>query len=231
VIFLFLFLTNRISISPQPEYLSFAVLPFESLNPTQQDEYFSEGMTNEIINKMTMLNELKVVPAVSVSKYNNSSQDARQIAKELRVDYILVGEIKKDGDKIIIGIRLIRTKGYNTIWSEEFEDRLENIFYVQDNICRKIHEKLNLNIDQELTLLSNAGKTNDYLAYDNYLKGSYILNRLNENNDDPWKLYHQGKFYWGKATPESNKLAITLFSQAIETDRYFALAYIGLAHC
>ncbi len=231
VIFLFLLFTNRISIFPQPEYLSFAVFPFENLNESKQDEYFSEGMTNEIINKMTMLNELKVIPAVSVSKYNNSSQDAKQIAEELKVDYILVGKIKKDGNKITIGVQLIRTKNYNTIWTEEFEDRFENVFFIQESICRKIHEKLNLNIDQQLTLLSNAGKTNDYLAYDNYLKGNYILNRLNENNDDPWKLYHQGKFYWGKTTPESNKLAINIFNQAIEIDRNFALAYVGLAHC
>jgi len=231
VIFLFLFFTNRISFSPQPEYLSFAVLPFENLNPSLQNEYFSEGMTNEIINKMTIMNELKVIPAVSVSKYNNSSQDTRQIAEELSVDYILVGKIKKDGDKITIGVQLIRAKGYKNIWSEEFEDRLENIFFIQENICRKIHKKLNLNIDQNLSLLANTGRTNDYLAYDNYLKGNYVLNRLNEDNDDPWKLYHQGKFYWGKWTPEGNKLAINLFSQAIEIDRNFALAYIGLAHC
>jgi len=231
VIFLFLFFTNRISISPQPEYLSFAVLPFENLNPTQQDEYFSEGMTNEIINKMTILNELKVIPAVSVSKYNNSSQDSKQIAEELSVDYLLEGKIKKDGDKITIGVQLIRTKDNKNIWSEEFEDRLENVFYIQESICRKIHEKLNLNIDQQLTLLSNAGKTNDYLAYDNYLKGNYILNRLNEDDDDPWKLYHQGKFYLGMCTSEGNKLAINLFNQAIEIDRNFALAYIGLALC
>jgi len=231
VIFLFLFFTNRISFSPQPKYLSFAVLPFENLNPSQQDEYFAEGMTNEIINKMTMLNELKVVPAVSVSKYNNSSQDVKQIAEELSVDYILEGKIKKDGDKITIGVQLIRTKDYKNIWCEEFENILENILFIQDNICRKIHEKLNLNIDQNLSLLANAGKTNDYLAYDNYLKGNYILSRLNENNSDPWKLYHQGKFYWGKCTPESNKFAIGLFSQAIEIDRNFAPAYIGLAHC
>jgi len=231
VIFLFLLFTNRISISPQPEYLSFAVLPFENLNPSQQDEYFSEGMTNEIINKMTMMNELKVIPAVSVSKYNNSSQDAKQIAKELSVDYILEGKTKKDGNKITIGVKLISMKNYNTIWSEEFEGRIENVFFIQESICRKIHEKLNLNIDQELSVLANAGKTNDYLAYDNYLKGNYILSRLNEDNDDPWKLYHQGKFYWGKTTPESNKLAIYLFNQAIEIDRYFAQAYVGLAHC
>ncbi len=231
VIFLFLLFTNRISISPQPEYLSFAVLPFENLNESKQDEYFSEGMTNEITNKMTMLNELKVIPAVSVSKYNNSSQDVRQIAEELRVDYLLVGKTKKDGDKIIIYVKLIRIKDYNTIWSEEFEDRFENVFFIQESICRKIHEKLNLNIDQQLTLLSSAGRTNDYLAYDNYLKGNYILSRLNEDHDDPWKLYHQGKFYWGKTTPESNRLAINLFSHAIDIDRNFALAYIGLAHC
>ncbi len=231
VIFLFLLFTNRISISPQPEYLSFAVLPFENLNESKQDEYFSEGMTNEITNKMTMLNELKVIPAVSVSKYNNSSQDAKQIAEELSVDYLLVGKIKKDGDKITIGIKLIRTKDNKNIWSEEFEDRLENIFFIQESICRKIHEKLNLNIDQEFTRLSNAGRTNDYLAYDNYIKGNYILNRLNEDDDDPWKLYHQGKFYGDKWTLDGNKLAINLFSKAIDIDRNFTLAYVGLAQC
>jgi TolB-like protein len=231
VIFLFLFLTNRISFSPQPEYLSFAVLPFENLNESKQDEYFSEGMTNEIINKMTTMNELKVIPAVSVYKYNNSFQDAKQIGKELSVDYILEGKTKKDGDKITIGVKLIRTKDYNTIWSEEFEDRFENILYIQDNICQKIHEKLNLNIDQEQSVLANAGKTNDYAAYDNYLKGNYILNRLNDDYDDPWELYHQGKFYLGQSTSEGNKLAINLFSQAIEIDRNFALAYVGLANC
>jgi len=231
MIFLFLLFTDRISIPPQPEYLSFAVLPFENLNESKQDEYFSEGMTNELINKMTMLNELKVVPAVSVSKYNNSSQDAKQIAEELSVDYILEGKIKTDGDKITIGVQLIRAKDYKNIWSEEFEDKLENIFYVQNNICRKIHEKLNLNIDQELSVLANAGRTNDYMAYDNYLKGNHILNRLNKNNNDSWKLYHQGRFYWGKCTKESNELAVALFSQAVKNDRNFTLAYIGLAHC
>ena len=231
VIFLFLFLTNRISISPQPEYLSFAVLPFENLNESKQDEYFSEGMTNEIINKMTMMNELKVIPAVSVYKYNNSSQDAKQIGKELNADYILEGETKKDGDKITIGIQLIRAKDNKNIWSEEFEGRVENVFFIQESICRKIHEKLNLNIDQELTLLSKAGRTNSFLAYDNYLKGNYILNRLKKDDDNPWKLYHQGKFYLGKSTLEGNKLAINLFSQAIEIDRNFALAYVGLANC
>ena len=78
---------------------------------------------------------------------------------------------------------------------------------------------------------TGAGKTNDYLAYDNYLKENYILSNRNENNDDPWKLYHQGNFYWGKSTRESNKLAISLLSQAIEIDKNFALAYIGLANC
>jgi TolB-like protein len=225
-----LLFTNRISISPQSEFYSFAVLPFENLNSFQKDEYFSEGMTNEIINQMTMLNELKVLPAASVSQYNNSSQDTRQIAEELNVDYILLGTLKKEDIKITVGVRLIRAKDYSTIWSEEFVDSLENVFFIQENICRKIHEKLNLNIDPDLSLLANAGKTSDYMAYDNYLKGNYVLSRLNEDKDDPWKLYHQGKFYWVKTTPESNELAISLFSKAIETDKSFALAYIGLAY-
>jgi len=88
-----------------------------------------------------------------------------------------------------------------------------------------------LYIDPNLARLANDGKTSDYTAYDNYLKGDYILNNLVKNNDDPWKLYHQGKFYSGKTTLKSNKLAISLFSQAIEIDKNFALAYIGLAYC
>lgn len=231
VIFLLFVVTNRIAIFPRPENISVAVLPFENLNPSQKDEYFSEGMTNEIINKMTMLNELKVIPAVSVSKYSNSYQNAKQIAEELSVDYILVGRTKKDADKITIGVKLIRTKDYNTIWSEEFEDNLENVFFIQGNICRKIHEKLNLNCDRNLFHLSDAGETNDYMAYDNYLKGNYILNNMAKNNNDPWKLYQQGKFYGGKRTPDSNKLAINLFNQAIKIDKNFALPYIGLARC
>ncbi|MBA7644190.1 hypothetical protein ES703_51927 [subsurface metagenome] len=230
-ILLFLLFTNRITISPTPENLSLAVLPFENLNPSEYDEYFSAGITNEIINKLILLNKLKVIPAKSVSKYNNSSENKNQIAEELSADYILAAKIKKDDNKIRIHVQLIRTKNYKTIWSEEFEDGLENTFSIQENICRKIHEKLKLNIDQELLLLFDDGKTHDYLAYDNYLKGNHILSRLNENNSDPWKLYHQGKFYWGKCTPESNKFAIGLFSQAIEIDMNFAPAYIGLAHC
>ncbi len=230
-ILLFLLFTNRITISPPPENLSLAVLPFENLNPSEYDEYFSAGITNEIINKLILLNKLKVIPAKSVSKYNNSSENKNQIAEELSADYILAVKIKKDDNKIRMHVQLIRTKDYKIIWSEEFEDRLENTFSILENICRKIHEKLKLNIDQELPLLFDDGKTHDYLAYDNYLKGNHILSRLSENNSDPWKLYHQGKFYWGKCTPESNKFAIDLFSQAIEIDRNFTLAYIGLAHC
>jgi TolB-like protein len=230
-ILLFLLFTNRMTISPPPENLSLAVLPFENLNPSEYDEYFSAGITNEIINKLILLNKLKVIPAKSVSKYNNSSENKNQIAEELSADYILGAKIKKDDNKIRMHVQLIRTKDYKIIWSEEFEDRLENIFSIQENICRKIHEKLKLNIDQELPLLSEDGKTHDYLAYDNYLKGNHILSRLNENNSDPWKLYHQGKLYWGTSTPESNKFAISLFSQAIEIDMNFAPAYIGLAHC
>jgi len=229
-IFVFLLLTNRISISPPPENLSFAVLPFENLNPSKHEEYFSAGVTNEIVNRLTMLNKLRVVPAISVSKYN-SIKDKNQIAEELSVDYILEGKIKKDGNNIKIYVQLIRTKDYKDIWSEEFEDRLENILSIHENICRKIHEKLNLNIDQNLLLLSNERKTQDYLAYDNYLKGNLILNRISEDNGDPWKLYYQGNFYSGKTTQESNELAINLFRQAIEIDQNFVLAYIGLANC
>lgn len=231
IIFAFLFFKNGISTSSLSDNLSIAVFPFENLNSSEYDEYFSEGITNEIINNITKLGKLKVMPVNSVAKYKNTTKDTKQIGKELSTAYILKGKIEKEDNKIRMSVQLIRTKGNKNIWSAEYDGKLEDIFLIQENICQKINETLNINMDQKLPLSSNYGKTQDYVAFDNYLKGNYILNRKNENNNDPWKLYHQGKYYGGKFAQESNELAIILFNQAIKIDSHFALAYIGLSQC
>jgi TolB-like protein len=216
---------NTFSLSS--ESISIAVLPFENLSTSEYDEYFSEGITNEIINKLTMLNNIKVVHANFASNYKQNFKTTKTASEELDyVDYIIKGKTKKDGKKIKLEAELIRMKDNSKIWSAEFEERLENIFSVQDHICLKIYETLGKEKPQKIPFANYYGKTHDYLAYDNYLKANYILSRLRENNNDPWKLYYQGIYYTGKCTRDSNELAINLFNQAIEIDSKFVLPYI-----
>lgn len=229
IILAFSYFTHRITFSPGSDHISIAVFPFENLNSSRYVEYFSEGMTNEIINNLTNLSWLRVIPARYAAVHPKTSKTINQMGQELKADYILKGKIEKNENKIWMFVQLIRTKDDKNVWNKEYDCKLADIFTVQENIHKKINEILNRG--QELSSSSYYGKTHDYMAFDNYLKGNYILNRLNENNNDPWKLYHQGKYYSGQWTREGNELAINLFNQAIRIDSNFALAYIGLAYC
>jgi len=226
-----LYFSYRVLSSSSPITSSIAVMPFTNLNPSEYDEYFSEGIANSISNNLTVLSELKVIPALSVFKSKNAPINPKPISQKLGVDYVLKGNIKKVDDKFNLSVQLIRTKDDAKIWNAEFEEPLENLFTIQDNICAKISEILKLKMPQKFSSSFDYGDSRNYTAFDNYLKGNYILRRLNGENSDPWKLFCQGKYFWGKCTPDANELAINLFNQAIETDSKFALAYIGLAHC
>jgi TolB-like protein/tetratricopeptide (TPR) repeat protein len=208
-----------------------AVLPFENLNTSEYEEYFSEGLTKEITNSLIRLNRIKVVPSASDNEYENTPENLSKISKDLRADYFLLGKIEKGTGDIKVIISLIRGKDRENIWTEEYQSDLEDIFSIEDDICLKIHERLNIDLDEGSLLQAGRGSTRNYGAYDAYLKGDFILNRLLNQSDDPWKLYHQGKYYLGKFTPESNDLAIRFFNQAIEIDKHYALPYIGLALC
>ncbi|MDH5384162.1 MAG: hypothetical protein OEY18_05590 [Candidatus Aminicenantes bacterium] len=177
------------------------------------------------------MNKIRVVPAVENDQYVNTPEDIVKINKDLNADYFLVGEIEKNGDKLRINIRLIRGKDNKNLWNEVYDSDQEEIFSVKEDICQKIHEKLGIGMDDNLLVYSSSGDTKDYRAYDIYLKGNFILNRIVEQDNDPWKLYHQGKYYLGRFTQEGNELAISLFNQATEMDNSYALAYIGLAQC
>lgn len=228
-IFVFLYFSQLKKPAHAAKSSSIAVFPFENLNSSEYHEYFSEGIPNEITKILTMHNNLKVIPS-SVT-FNNKNRNEEQMAKELDVDYILKGKIKKTDRKILLEIQLIRTKDYKSLWRAEYDEELENIFSIQENVCRKISETLNIDPTQILNLPLNNIKAKDYLAFDTYLKGNYILNRLNGENKDLWKLYHQGNYYSGKLTRNTNELAIKFFNEAIQIDNNFAQAYYGLANC
>jgi len=221
---------KRAPISP-PSEPTIVVFPFENHSSSEYEEYFSEGITNEIVSSLIRMNKIRVVPAVENDQYVNTPEDIVKINKDLNADYFLVGEIEKNGDKLRINIRLIRGKDNKNLWNEVYDSDQEEIFSVKEDICQKIHEKLGIGMDDNLLVYSSSGDTKDYRAYDIYLKGNFILNRIVEQDNDPWKLYHQGKYYLGRFTQEGNELAISLFNQATEMDNSYALAYIGLAQC
>ncbi len=208
-----------------------AVLPFENLNSSEYEEYLSEGLTNEITNSLIRLNRIKVIPAAEDGPYEHTPDNLSKIHRDLKVDYFLLGKIEKSEKDIRIIMSLVRGEDKKNIWTEEFASDLEGIFSIEEDICHKIHERLSIELDDGSLIRASSGSTKNYGAYDAYLKGNFVLNRIVEQDDDPWKLYHQGKYYLGRFTPDANEMAISLFTQATEMDNHYALAYIGLAQC
>jgi TolB-like protein len=231
LIFASLYFTQKKAPSSPFKNPSIAISPVEMLNSTGYDQYMAEGMTRQIINSLVRWNQLQVIP-LDVPDNKNSAQDIRIRARELKADYLLNAKMEKSEDKVKIQTDLSRIKDNRSVWNEVLESDLPNLSSLNENICLKIHEKLNLTNNNSQSLLSfNGGEGIPYEAFDSYLKGSFLLNRINKENNPPWKLYHKGKYYLNLSTRESNEIAIKLFSEAIEIDKNYAEAYIGLAQC
>ncbi len=189
---------------------SIAVLPFNNFSSEADNEYFSDGITEEIINALTRIKDLKVASRTSVFTYKKEIKDIREIGKELDVSTILEGSVRKSGNKIRVTAQLISTDDGFHIWSENFDGDLKDIFAVQDEIARKIVDKLEdrFTLQDEKKIYESS--TDSIEAYNYYL---------------------QGLFYWNKRTPEAIYKAIDYFDRAIaECDTYInALAF--LANC
>jgi TolB-like protein/TPR repeat protein len=207
------------------------VLPLKNLNSSEYEEYFSEGIMNEIERSRIRLNKIRVIPGSTDDPSQHSTLNMEILGQKLKPDYLVMGEIRQEKDKILLSISLIRTEDNKNLWNGSYESDQEDILNVSRSISHKIHEQLDVKVDEVLFDRSKRGSTGDFSAYDTFLKGNFILSRIAEQDDDPWKLYHQGKYLVGRWTPESNELAISFFSQAIAIDSNYALAYIGLAMC
>ena len=189
---------------------SIAVLPFSNFSQDPEDEYFSDGITEEIINTLTRIKDLQVASRTSVFAYKKVTKDIRDIGKELNVATILEGSVRKAGNKIRVTAQLINSDDGFHIWSENFDGEMKDIFAVQDEIARKIVTKLEDSLSLQDQNKIYESSTTSVEAYNYYLQG----------------LYH-----WNKRSPESIRKAIGLFEKAIGECSTYTNAYSYLANC
>lgn len=186
---------------------SIAVLPFADMSFEQDQEYFCDGIAEEIINSLTQLENLKVIARTSTFAFKNKQTDIREIGKALGVSTVMEGSVQKAGDRLRITAQLIKVADGSHLWSEQFDREFSDIFSIQDEISIAIVEKL------KIELLGNQGET--------------AGNRQTEN-PEAYNLYLKGRYFWHRRTQEDLYKSIQNFEQAIEIDPSYALAYAGM---
>ncbi len=187
-----------------------AVLPFANLSPDEENEYFSDGLTEELINAFSKLTGLRVISRTSVFAYKDQAMELREIGQKLKVDAILEGSVRKSGDTVRISTQLIDVASDTQIWSQSFDRQVEDVFAIQDEITRAIVNTL------KLQFLDGEGVPVELVA-------------AATNNAEAYNLYLLGRFNWNKRTEDGFIKAIEFFSQAIELDPNYAEAFAGLA--
>jgi len=193
---------------------SIAVLPFTNLTADKEQEYFCDGMAEEIINALTHVEGLHVVARTSAFSFRGKEVDVREIGRKLNVGAVVEGSVRKAGHKLRISVQLVKVADGYRLWSEKYDRHTgeeccpEDIFCIQDEISMAVVDKLKVKL---------LGKEKEKL-----------IKRRTEDLD-AYSLYLKGRYFWNKRTEESLRKAVHYFEQAIEKDPGYALAYAGLA--
>lgn len=190
---------------------SIAILPFTNMSSDPENEYFSDGITEEIINSLVKIDDLQVTARTSTFAFKGKNEDVRTIGSQLGVHTILEGSIRKSGNRVRISAQLVNSSDGYHLWSDIFDRELEDIFEVQDEISQKIVEKLKEKLGE-------------------IPKEDYLADPPTENLE-AYDIYLKGRFHLGKGSLEETKKAINLFETAINKDSKFVLAYSGLCAC
>ena len=185
---------------------SIAVLPFENMSGDPTQDYFSEGIAEEILNSLAQLEGLKVVARTSSFQFKGKGADLKEVGEKLGVATILEGSVRKQGDQLRITAQLINVKDGYHLWSQRFDRKVTDVFSIQDEIATTISEKLKVTLLQDRRA-DPMHMTGNQQAYDAYLKGRYFLNKRGE----------------------SMLKALEFFKQAVGLDSTFAAAHSGIA--
>ena len=187
---------------------SVAVLPFENLSENADQDFFSDGLTSDVISQISKVNSLKVISKDAVREYKKERPSLKEIAETLNVSTILIGSVQWDEEKIRIKVKLIDVSMNKDLWEESFDRDSKDIFLVQTEIAREIAKALDANLSVEEQNQIGKAQTSSFSAYEMYLKGR--------------EYYYQ----YDSAT---NLMAAETFKKAISIDPDYAMAYTGLA--
>src|SRR6266487_2667654 len=187
---------------------SLAVLPLENLSNDASQDYFADGMTDELISDLGQISALRVISRTSVMAYKHTRKSLPQIARELNVDAVVEGTVLRSGDQVRITAQLIEGSADRHVWSQSYQGELRDTLALQNNVARAIADQIRINVSpQEQAALRNVTVVNP-VAYESYLKGRY---------------------FWNKRTADGLKVALAYFNEAVDEDSKYAQAYSGLA--
>ena len=187
-----------------------AVLPFVNISPDPNDEYFADGMTEELITSLSGIKQLTVIARTSVMKYKAASKGASEIGRELNVGTLVEGSVRKALNRVRIAVQLIDARNEGHVWAKNYDRQLDDIFAIQSEIAQRVAQELKVQLLAQEKEGLERKPTASTEAYTQYLKGRHYLN---------------------ERTKEGTGKAVKYFEDAVKLDPHFALAYSGLADC
>ena len=187
---------------------SIAVLPFENLSGSKEDEYFSDGITDDIIAQLSKNTQLKVISRTSIMQYKGTNKNVREIGKDLDVRTVLEGSVRRAGNQVRIVAQLIDAQNEGHLWADTYDKEMTQVFAIQSDVAQRIAVSLK-------TKLSPSDIAR--------------IEKKQTENTEAYQLYLKGRFYWNRRTAPDFQRASGFFNQAIEKDPNYALAFAGLA--
>jgi non-specific serine/threonine protein kinase len=189
-----------------PKQKSVAVLYFENQSGAKEDEYFRDGITEDIVTEISKIAQLQIFPRSEMLAFRDKAVTAHQVGQQLGASYVLEGSIRRAGNRVRITAQLVEASTRHSVWAERYDRQLEDVFAIQEEIARSIAQALRITLTPQEEKIIARKPTENTLAYDFYLRGRSYTRR--ENMD----------------------YALQMFEQAIQMDPNFALAHAGIAH-
>jgi TolB-like protein/DNA-binding winged helix-turn-helix (wHTH) protein/Tfp pilus assembly protein PilF len=193
---------------PTPVIRSLAVLPLENLSGDARQDYFSDGMTDELITELGQISDLRVISRTSIMMFKGSRKPLPEIARDLNVDAVVEGTVLRSGNQVRIKAQLILATADKHLWAKSYEGDLRDAFALQSQVARSIASEIRI----ELTPHDRA-----------------VLEHKKHVNAEAYEAYLKGRYFWNKRTADGLKMAVDYFNQATGKDPSFAAAYAGLA--
>jgi TolB-like protein/Tfp pilus assembly protein PilF len=187
---------------------SIAVLPFENLSSDKENAYLADGIQEEILTRLAKIADLKVISRTSTLHYKSAPENLSQIAQQLGVAHVVEGSVQKSGEAVRVNVQLINALNDAHLWAETYDRKLTDAFAIETDIAKAIGEKLQARI---------SGRESD------------AISKRPTEDSEAHQLYLKGRYFWNKRSADGLRTSINYFSQAIDKDPSYALAYAGLA--